>query len=112
MKRFTEIFLLVVVMGFSALAAAKGEPCPPQPPWTQPEIPDGELATDTQMQQAQAGIVAYVRGIEHWSSCNDYVHGLQSGRMVGRAREFADSYNEELRKYLARDLNSSGISQR
>ncbi|MEH6582309.1 MAG: hypothetical protein V7754_10275 [Halioglobus sp.] len=112
MKKFTKVFLLVVVMGISAVAAAKEASCPPQPPWTHPEIPNGKLATDAEMREAQAGIVAYVTEIEHWNSCNDSVHGLQSGRMVRRAQEFADSYNEELRKYHVRDLNSSGISLR
>ena len=83
------------------MAQAERTPCPPQPPWSAPHIPQGGQSTLEEMIEAQAEVLAYVRGIELWNNCNDYVFGLQSARMLRRAREVADSYNLQLGLFRA-----------
>jgi hypothetical protein len=103
MNRIIKLVVLVFGIAFSALVTAEPEFCPPQPPWTQPIIADGALASEGQMIKVQKEVSTYVKEIEYWNSCNEYVHGLQSGRMLLRAKAIANAYNVELERHLHRD---------
>lgn len=92
-------FAAAATLAVSALANAGNDVCPPQPPWNQPSIPDGSVASAEQMAKAQQAVADYVQEIELWNTCNAEVHGLQSGRMISRAREAAEAYNLELGEF-------------
>lgn len=103
MNRATKLVVVVFAVVFSARVTAGVEVCPPQPPWTQPVITDGALADEGEMVTTQNEVSLYVREIERWNTCNMYVHGLQSGRMLLRARAVANAYNVELGRFRRRD---------
>ena len=108
--KIIKALALAAPLILTPLAQASEESCPPQPPWTQPMIPNGASATEADMRRAQAEVASYISEIEHWNDCDPEVHGLLSGRMVSKAKAVAEEYNTQLQEFLIQQHNASAIA--
>ncbi len=85
-----------------SLSATAGEQCPSSLPDHLPALPDGSVATEEAMFEAQAAYQDYVTTIERYLECyslliSDATHNM----LLDRAVFAAARYNDELKAYRA-----------
>ncbi len=72
-----------------------------RPDTTMPAIPDGAVATEESMLNAQVEVQAYIANIEKFLECRSDLSSLEHNSLVFTVTEAAESYNSSLTEYRA-----------
>ncbi len=86
-----------------SLTAAAGEHCPTAIPQEMPALPDGSVASEEAMHEAETAYREYVSTIERYLECRAILlTDMSHNRLLDKAIWAAASYNRELRRYVER----------
>lgn len=96
MKKTLRLFSICFALGVSPLALA----C--SPPDGKPEIPDPTTAETAQMVKANNEVKEYVKAMEEYLGCAR-ISGSAKRREISELEEFADTFNEAIRTFKARN---------
>ena len=95
MKTLISIALLVATFGVQA-------DCPVERPGKQPVVPDGEVATTPEIQQAQREAESYRLQVETYMGCG-VMNRRQHYMLLTQLEMFLENYNRELTEYQGRE---------
>lgn len=93
MKKMTVTFGLLAGMVFSTAVLACEKP-------GTPAIPNGDVASGSDMLEAKKVVEAYLEAAETYLECAR--GNMQKERMVADMEDVADQFNRELREYKAK----------
>ena len=92
-----------IVTAILSASAAQAE-CPRRIPKVLPDVPDGSMATEDAMRDAQVRTAAFVRNIEDYLVCwEPLLSDASHNRLVEKAQDAAEAYNTELLRFRQRD---------
>lgn len=77
--------------------------CPAPLPRDVPTIPNGSVASAGVMAEAGKDVRSYVRALEAYLDCREYLPLLQHNYLVDKAETLAGAYNSELASFFGRD---------